>query len=109
MMRPEMASPGFDFRDDRELFKEIGNMVPGATLAWRSRAVAPLALKAPNAVSKSPKSFVRVWLGMKTPHGRFGCQLRHPAAGIATKAWPEAAYAYLSPRAVQSPLCELPG
>jgi hypothetical protein len=81
MMRPEMASPGFDFREDKELFKEIGNMVPGATLAWGSKAVPPLALKAPKTVSNSPRSFVGVLLGTKIPHGRFGCEPRHPASG----------------------------
>jgi hypothetical protein len=67
MMRLEITSPGFDFRKDKESFKEIGSMVPGVTSVCCSKVVAPLALKAPTVVSNSPRSFVLVLLCMKIP------------------------------------------
>src|SRR5580692_7002495 len=109
MIRPEITSPGFDFRDDRELFKLIGNMVPGATADCCSKAVPPLTLKAPKVASNSPRSLVRVLLGMKIPSRPLRLRITLSPFGIATKAWPEAAYAYFSPSRVRSPVRELLG
>jgi hypothetical protein len=90
MMRPEITSPGFDFRDEREWFKQIGNMVPGATTVCENKAPAPLVLKQAKATSNRPKTLVLVLLGIKSTSGALLLQNAPPGTGITTNAWPAA-------------------
>ena len=90
MMRPEIASPGCDFRDERELFKRMGKMVPGGTAGCGNNGLATPVSRQPQITSKKPRTLVRVLPGIKITSRAVLSPDTHFGHGIARKAWPAA-------------------